>query len=53
MDVGVIEGISFSLSIQGNKLANAGKLESLKAMALNCQLIAGSSLQKAGKTIGR
>jgi hypothetical protein len=49
MVVGVIEGNIVFLLIQGSTIGNAGRLESLEAMALNCQLIAGSSLQKAGK----
>jgi len=49
MVVGVIEGNIVFLLIQRSTIGNAGRLESLEAMALNYQLIAGSSLQKAGK----
>jgi hypothetical protein len=49
MDVGVIEGISSLLSIQVSTIANAERLESLEAIALSCQLMADSSLQKTGK----
>jgi hypothetical protein len=51
MVVGVIEGniVFLLLLIQRSTIGNAGRLESLEAMALNYQLIAGGSLQKAAK----
>jgi len=49
MVVGVFEGNIVFLLIQRSTIGNAGRLESLEAIALNYQLISGSSLQKAGK----